>query len=453
VTLLDDARQPLPRIDTATLLTAYLVLLLLVPSTLVVAALGAAGSPATILSAGFGLLMLTWCLVRGARPAPWARSVAIAAAFFAAAVLMGYAAATSRPINAAELRSADRGLIMLAGWMGVLFLALYGPMTRERLDRLLCRLVAFVGFGAALGILQFYSGHTFVDQISIPGLSANQPAGTAFQRGGFVRPAGMASHPIEFAVVMTMTLPIALHYAMLARRATESVVRRWWPVVAIALAIPQSLSRSAILCFLAGMLVIAVGWTWRQRRAAVGCVLAVLMGVYLAIPGMLGTLMGLFTGISNDGSAASRTDSYGLAWAFIAESPVFGRGFATFLPSYRILDNQYLGLLIETGAVGLTAIVVLFVTAIVVGLKVARRASSPEDRSLARALAATVVVAAVGFMTFDAVGFPQVPGLLFMILGLVGASAGTLLRGGGSVATGAAETDAEAVEQVAQHGS
>jgi hypothetical protein len=195
VTSTDGTRQPLSRVDTTTLLTAYLVLLLLVPSSLVIGALGAAGSPAILLSAGFGLLMLTWHLTRRADPSPWARPVAIAAALFAASILVAYAVATSRPINGAELSSADRGLITLTGWMGVLFLALYGPMTRERLDRLLTRLVAFVGFGAVLGIVQFYTGHTFVDQISIPGLSANQPAGTAFQRGGFVRPAGMASHP------------------------------------------------------------------------------------------------------------------------------------------------------------------------------------------------------------------------------------------------------------------
>jgi len=427
VTLLDGVRQPLPRIDTTTLLTVYLALLLLLPSTLVVSALGAAGSLATILSAGFGLLMLTWCLLRSPRnAAPWARPVAIAAAVFGAAILVSYAAAASRPINAAELRSADRGLIILAGWMGVLFLALYGPMTRERLDRLLIRMVTFVGLGAVLGIVQFYSGHTFVDQISIPGLSANQPVGTGFERGGFVRPAGTASHPIEFAVVMTMTLPIALHYAMTARRETASFARRWWPVAALALAIPQSLSRSAILCFVAGMIVVAIGWTWRQRRAAVGCILVVLMGLYLAIPGMLGTLIGLFTGISNDGSAASRTDSYGLAWVFIEASPVFGRGFATFLPSYRILDNQYLGLLIETGAFGLAAILTLLVTTTVVGFTAVRRASTVEDKSLARALTATVVVAAFGFVTFDALGFPQVPGLLFMVIGLVGALGGTL---------------------------
>ena len=413
-------------VDTVTLVTTYLVVLLLVPSNLVVGPLGAAGSPATILSAGFGLLLLAWRLERGPRPPIPGRPVAVMAAVFSAAILISYAAAMSRPLNAFEMRSADRGLISLAGWMGLLFLVLYGPLSRDRLDRLLMRLVALVGFCAALGVLQFYTGQTFVDRITVPGLTANQAINGVMERSGFVRPAGTSSHPIEFAVVLTMTLPIALHYAMVARIETASAVRRWWPVAAIALAIPQSLSRSAILGLVAGMLFIAVGWTWRQRRAAIACTIVLLMGVYVTIPGMLGTLLGLFTGISNDGSAASRTDSYGLAWTFISASPVFGRGFSTFLPTYRILDNQYLGLLIETGFVGLCALLGLFLVTIGVGMRTTRLAGSPEDRSLARALTASVVVATVGFVTFDALGFPQVPGLLFLFLGLVGSTAGIL---------------------------
>ena len=50
--------------------------------------------------------------------------------------------------------------------------------------------------------------------------------------------------------------------------------------------------------------------------------------------------------------------SYAIAGEFIGRAPIFGRGFSTFLPSYRILDNQYLGLLIETGIVGLVAFLV-----------------------------------------------------------------------------------------------
>ncbi|WP_448631435.1 O-antigen ligase family protein [Cellulomonas soli] len=141
--------------------------------------------------------------------------------------------------------------------------------------------------------------------------------------------------------------------------------------------------------------------------------------VYVAIPGMLGTMLRLFTGISQDDSALSRTDSYDLALQFIERSPVFGRGFSTFLPSYRILDNQYLGLLIEAGVVGTLAFLALLVTALVVAFRLSSALPETVDRSLARALAACIAAAGLALATFDAFGFPQVAGVLFFAIGCV----------------------------------
>ena len=92
----------------------------------------------------------------------------------------------------------------------------------------------------------------------------------------------------------------------------------------------------------------------------------------------------LFTGISQDDSALSRTDSYDLAAQFIERSPVFGRGLSTFLPSYRILDNQYLGLLIETGVVGTAAFLALLTTALVVAYRMSVRLPGPVRLGRAR---------------------------------------------------------------------
>ena len=119
----------------------------------------------------------------------------------------------------------------------------------------------------------------------------------------------------------------------------------------------------------------------------------------MAVPGLLGTLTGLFTGISGDSSAQSRTDSYALAAAFISRRPIFGRGFLTFLPSYRILDNQYLGLAIETGVVGVATLLFLFLCGIFIGPRhsPAQSPRMPAIRSLANSLAASVASAAASF--------------------------------------------------------
>ena len=74
------------------------------------------------------------------------------------------------------------------------------------------------------------------------------------------------------------------------------------------------------------VVIVLTGWTGPQRRRAYAAIALMVLGVYVAIPGMLGTLTRLFTGISDDGSALSRTDSYSLAWDFISRAPVFGEG-------------------------------------------------------------------------------------------------------------------------------
>jgi O-antigen ligase len=143
--------------------------------------------------------------------------------------------------------------------------------------------------------------------------------------------------------------------------------------------------------------------------------------VFLSVPGLLGTVTGLFTGIGDDSSAQSRTGSYAIASEFIERSPLFGRGFSTFLPKYRILDNQYLCLAIEIGLIGLVAVLGLFV----VGALCARRmrvvGRDERTRQLGQALAASICAGAAGLALYDGFGFPMATGTHFLMLGLAGA--------------------------------
>ena len=97
-----------------------------------------------------------------------------------------------------------------------------------------------------------------------------------------------------------------------------------------------------------------------------------------------------------------------------------GRGFLTFMPQYRILDNQYLGLAIDTGLLGLLSLLGLFVVGMVVALRTRFRSSDPATRSLAQSLAASIAAAVASFALFDAFSFPMFAGLTFMMLGLAG---------------------------------
>jgi O-antigen ligase len=215
-----------------------------------------------------------------------------------------------------------------------------------------------------------------------------------------------------------MALPIALHYAMIDRH--RPPLHRWYPVLAIGFAVPISISRSAVLSLIVVLCFVLPTWARAARRRAYAAILALFGAVYVMVPGLLGTITHLFTGVSNDSSAKSRSGSFSIAYDFISRTPVFGRGFLTFLPAYRILDDQYLGLLIETGVVGLAAYLGLLVSAVVGGLRL-RRTANRIDSMLGVSLAASAASALASFALFDAFSFPMAASLIFLILGCVGA--------------------------------
>lgn len=405
------------RPDGTTFLTVYFVLLLGIPSRLIVGPLGSAGTLANIL-AMTGSFWWLWNRIEHprtylghSRPIRWTMYL------FSLAILASYVVASTRHVAPVEQNSMDSGLLHLTAWVGIFLVASDGIPNFARFEVLLRRISLLGGLEASLGIIQFVTGKSFTDLIQIPGLVSNTVAFGVGDRDGFARPAGTAIHSIEFGVSLTALLPICLHFAMQPDWAGR--VRRWFPVVAIAIAIPLSVSRSAVIGAFVILAFLAPTWSRAVRRRAAMAIVALIVGIYVLIPGFLGVFGKLFTGISGDSSALSRTDSYSLAWEFIVRMPVFGRGFMTFLPQYRILDNQYLGVLIETGLIGLASILALFSSGIAVALVVRRHSSEPAVRSLAQSLAASVAATSVGYAFFDAFSFPMATGISFLMLGLV----------------------------------
>jgi O-antigen ligase len=399
------------------LLTALIIALFAIPSALVFGPLGSAGTPALVMGL---LFLLLWFFSRLAgRSRPTNQPLMWVAFLFLGALAASYVAAMTRPIEAVEIRAADRGLISAIGWVGMLLFAMDGPSSSKQLDVVLRRLVLAGGLEALVGIAQFATGQPLTNLIVIPGLSANSDLSGVLGRGGFTRPGGTTIHPIEFGAVLTMILPLALHYAMLDKH--RSIKARWFPVVAIAVAIPISISRSAILSSVVVLAFVLPTWAPALRRRAYASIAFMVVGLGMAVHGLLSTLTGLFTGIGEDSSASSRTDSYQLAADFIGRAPFFGRGFRTFLPKYRILDNQLLGLAIETGIVGLTIFVGFVFFAVTQSLRVRRASTDPNTRSLAQAFAASITAACLSFAVYDAFSFPMAASMLFLMIGLAGA--------------------------------
>jgi O-antigen ligase len=130
----------------------------------------------------------------------------------------------------------------------------------------------------------------------------------------------------------------------------------------------------------------------------------------------------LFAGADKDPSIASRTESFSVASWFLTQHPVFGRGLGTFLPKYRIFDNQYLLLLVTVGLLGTLAFVGILVAALVRLGSAFLSTKDAASRDLTISLAGSLVSGFASLAFFDAFAFPMTMGTIFLCLGLAGAA-------------------------------
>jgi O-antigen ligase len=337
-----------------------------------------------------------------------------------------YIAAMLRPLPTGELSQADAGLLRLLAAAGVVMVATDGIPDAARFGALVRRVVWGGCLLATLGLVQFATGHSFVDALSIPGLTATQDFSAVTSRSGFTRSAGTAMSPLEYAAALSMILPLALTHALYGAPSRgrpawlNSRLGRWLPAALITLAMVLSTSRSALLGLAVGVGMLFPSWRRSVRIGMSAAGLAVVAAVSVLVPGMIGTMRNMFSGVSNDPSTQSRTGSYELAMHFVGQSPVLGRGFGTFLPQYRILDNEYLLLLVEMGVLGFLAVVNLMLTGAACAVLGSRAQQDQFMRPVGRALAASLAAGALLVAFFDAFSFPMALGCLSLILGLSG---------------------------------
>ena len=405
--------------DAVSLLTVYITFLFFLESRWVIGPLGGAGNPALLV----GCVGLVWWayhhfqrfLPSGDGPEPLRTAMlAVALAFLAS-----YVAAMTRPITDLEASTAQLGVVALLGWMGVGLLAHDGVPTFARFNQFVGRMAIMAACVGCIGVAQFVTHDPLVRSITIPGLTTSAEFFGLGQRSGFSRPFGTALHPIEYGAVITMVLPLAISWARHSR-ATPPMLK-WLAVSMMGLGVVVSISRSALICGALALVVFAAGLGPRVRRLLLGSVIGVFVFVALTVPGMLGSLRALFVTAGQDNSVASRTGSYSLALEFFHTSPVFGRGYSTFLPMYRIFDNQYLLLLVEVGVVGLGAVVALLFTGLRVAGRARRRTTDPVLREHAQALRAGLAGGSFGLLFYDGFSFPMATGVMFLLLGLAGA--------------------------------
>ena len=161
------------------------------------------------------------------------------------------------------------------------------------------------------------------------------------------------------------------------------------------ISLPMTVSRTAIIGLVVVLAVLMPSWPRRRRRPAYVMAVVGAAAVRVLVPGLLGTILVLFSSASgnSDNSSQARTKDYAGVTPYIKERLWFGRGPATFIPSlYRYTDNYYLLALVEVGVVGVTAVLIVYITGIRAG-RLGRRLSVDEAfRDLGQCFAATFAV-------------------------------------------------------------
>ncbi len=284
---------------------------------------------------------------------------------------------------------------------------------------------------AVLAVIEWRTGYTPFDHLQqyIPVLDfqpQNVPATPG--RGGHARAYGSAQHAIALGAALVLLMPLALY---LFRRTRSKL----W-IGCAGLIVIGSLatgSRTAVI-----MLVVELCVFLRHKPTHTKRLLPLLLPLMVAIqfvmPGALHSFKASFFpqgGIvaQENGVGAGRPDSgrlthLGPAMKQWLQRPFFGQGFSTRLTSTHdvkmtdnILDNQWLGSLLELGAVGVFGLAWLWIR---IGRRLRSAAKGVDDdwSWLLISLAAGMTAFVIGMVTYDAFSFTQVTFLQFILIGL-----------------------------------
>jgi polysaccharide biosynthesis protein PslJ len=416
--------------DAAAVLGVFLAGLLFIPSRYALTQIAGFVTPAFMVGL-FGALWWVYGRMLPSLGAAQGRQPVRMAVYF----LLWAAAASCcgllvRDHSDAETRALFTGLFLLFSSAGVALMAADGIRVKARLDWLLRWAVVGTALVGVIVMLQFFLGIDLAVWLRPPGFNII-PGGIDFiqQRSGtsIARVAGTAAHPIEMGVVLVMLLPLAIHYGRFPGRRGRRVYQA--AAVLIMFASFLTVSRSTIISIFVEGLILLPSWHKGLRRRAVVAAAAVVAAVVVGAPGVVGTLVGLFTNASTDASFLHRVNDYSAAAHYIAGSPFIGRGINTWIATNGLsvaqpnffIDNSYLLTFLEMGLVGVVSLVVLFAVGIGVARGARRRSADPATRDLGQSLAASIAVAMISTFTYDSLSFPMATGITFLLIGCAGA--------------------------------
>jgi hypothetical protein len=230
---------------------------------------------------------------------------------------------------------------------------------------------------------------------------------------------GPTIHPLAVAMMMALALPFAVMGLLSSSERRSKVLY----ALAVALMVAAALGtqrKTSIVAPVFGLLVL-FAYRPRQMLRLVPAALVLIVLIQVAAPGAAGGVTNQLKPQNLFGvlSTKDRQSDYAAIAPDVIKHPILGRGYESYdQKKYRILDNQYLTLIIGTGLLGVLAFLAVFGCAFLLTHRVAR--SGDSDRAPpAIAASAAMISFVVGSALLDTLALPQLAYLICFLAGLV----------------------------------
>jgi hypothetical protein len=313
-----------------------------------------------------------------------------------------------------EREVAVKKLLLLLSYVAFFFVVSSAVRVSElrNFGKLFLTLAALAAIGTLLeyrvGINVFYdwSAALLPDFFQV----ATDKVDPAFERANVTGPSG---HGLAVATMLAIALPFALAWGMEARTSRERLFYYCVAALVFAGGIATVRKTAAIV----PMAAIATLVVFRPRRmirlAPLGLVLLVF--VQAAAPGAAGAIKSQLESLDSRQSTKGRTADYEAVVPDLRTHLIIGRGYGTYEhDKYRILDNEYLALMISVGIIGFAAFLAMMLGVVAVAARPIRSGDPVRGPPALGAAGAAMAFAAASGL-YDVLAFPQAPYLFFFI--------------------------------------
>jgi hypothetical protein len=308
-------------------------------------------------------------------------------------------------------------LLFSYGFLFVIVAASLRPGEVPKMTGLMVVLAAITAVGVIVEYRTGYNAfYTWAGKI-FPGVTPPDDLGH-YDSIGRLTVVGPGTHPLAVAMMFSLALPFAV--AGLLR--SEDRRRKWLYALAAGLMVGGAMATQRKTSFIVPAVSVLALTAYRPRPMLRLAPLAVVLALAISVlaPGALAGVVdqlkpSAFTGVL---TTKDRVQDYDAIKPEIANHPLIGRGYESFdQKKYRILDNQYLTLVVNTGFLGVFGYLAIMAAAFALAHRCSR-SRDPERAWFGAAAASAIVGITVGSALLDTLALPQLPYLFCFVAAL-----------------------------------